>query len=66
MKDSPILFLGMALLALLVTGLFCFLQFIQIIQWSWIWLVSPLWITMGGNSFIVLGIGFYTKYKQKK
>jgi hypothetical protein len=65
MKNSPILFLAMVLMALLVTGLFCFLQFIHIIQWNWKWLISPLWIVMGGNSLILLGIGFYTKYKTK-
>jgi len=32
----------------LLTGLFLFLKLIGFIAWSWCWVLSPLWIPLGG------------------
>ncbi len=30
-----------------LTVIFCVLQFVGVIDWSWYWLISPLWISLG-------------------
>ena len=30
-----------------LTIIFCVLQFTGLIDWSWYWLISPIWITVG-------------------
>lgn len=47
----------------LLTLLFIILKLCNIISWSWIWIVSPLWIVLGINILIILVFFFYTVIK---
>lgn len=47
----------------LLTLLFIILKLCNIISWSWIWIVSPLWIVVGINILIILVFFFYTVIK---
>lgn len=41
----------------LLTLAFVVLKLCGVINWSWWWVLSPIWITVG-LSLIVIGIGF--------
>lgn len=47
----------------LLTLLFIILKLCNIISWSWIWIVSPLWIVLGINILIILVFFIYTVIK---
>ena len=47
----------------LLTLLFVSLKLCNIISWSWIWILSPLWIVFGINILIILVFFFYTVIK---
>ncbi len=42
----------------LLTVLFIGLKLTNYIQWSWIWVVSPLWIWLAILIFVLLMVGF--------
>ncbi len=46
----------------LLTVLFVGLKLADVIDWSWWWILSPLWITAGG-ALVVFGVGFVAWYK---
>jgi hypothetical protein len=47
----------MKLLSILLTVLFIGLKLTNIITWSWIWVISPLWIWISWLLFLILFIG---------
>lgn len=47
----------------LLTLLFVILKLCNIISWSLIWILSPLWIVLGINILIILVFFFYTVIK---
>jgi hypothetical protein len=55
MKDISIRFSG--LLTTLLTVLFIGLKLTNYINWSWLWVLSPLWIPMVLIILLVLLIG---------
>jgi hypothetical protein len=47
----------MKLLSILLTVLFIGLKLTNIITWSWIWVLSPLWIWISWLLFLIFIIG---------
>ena len=41
-------------LAIILTIIFIALQVTNVINWSWIWLISPLWIMIGLDILIFI------------
>lgn len=41
-------------LAIILTIIFIALQVTNVINWSWIWLISPLWIIIGLDILIFI------------
>lgn len=52
MKIEGIGFLG------ILAILFIALKLVGIINWSWIWILSPLWISMVGFIILIIVLGF--------
>lgn len=50
----------------LLTIVFIILKLTHYINWSWIWVLSPLWLPVAFVIFIVILGAFYTKKKVKK
>lgn len=55
-------------LSVLLTVVFVVLKLTAVIAWSWVWVLSPLWITLGLAvlSFGVTLLFFRSKLKQLK
>jgi hypothetical protein len=47
----------MKLLSILLTVLFIGLKLTNNIRWSWIWVLSPLWIWISGLLFLIFMAG---------
>ena len=52
-------------LAIILTIIFIALQVTNVINWSWIWLISPLWIMMIIDIFIFILIILIYIYLKK-
>ena len=50
----------------LLTIVFIILKLTHYINWSWIWVLSPLWLPVAFVILIVILGAFYTKKKVKK
>lgn len=50
----------------LLTIVFIVLKLLGQITWSWLWVLSPLWITAALTVGILLGIGAYFLVQKKK
>lgn len=62
-SSSGIGFVGLLTIAFIV------LKLCGVINWSWWWVLAPLWISFGVVLFIiaiVIVIGFYTNFGSKK
>lgn len=50
-----------------LTLLFVVLKLTHVIDWNWIWILSPLWITAGiGLIFVILLVAVESGIKKKK
>lgn len=49
----------------LLTLIFITLKLCSVIDWSWWWVLSPLWITFGFGVIIRLLLGFFETPEQK-
>jgi hypothetical protein len=56
------------LVYILLTLIFWLLDFLNVINWHWYWIISPLWIPLGfiTLSFIVTLIVLYIYYLMRK
>lgn len=45
-----------------LTLLFVALKLTGYIQWSWVWVLSPLWITLSLGILLIIGIGAVVYY----
>lgn len=45
---------------------FIVLKLVGVINWSWWWVLSPLWISLALTILIVLGLYLYYKWDKKK
>ncbi len=45
----------------LLTLVFITLKLLKVITWSWVWVLSPIWITIG--IFMIIAGGFITAAK---
>lgn len=50
----------------IVTIVFIILRLLGIIDWSWTWVLSPLWIDFMLMSLIITGLTIYFKHENKK
>lgn len=46
--------------------LFILLKLSNIIKWSWLWVLSPLWIAFLVFGIIIIGLVIYCKIKENK
>lgn len=49
-----------------LTVVFVVLKLVGVIDWSWWWVVSPTLINMGLFCIVVIGIGIWAAYDNKK
>jgi len=47
----------------LLTIVFIILKLCGVIGWSWLWVLSPLWISVGLTIVIIIGFVIYYKIK---
>lgn len=50
----------------IVTIIFIILRLLGVIDWSWTWVLSPLWIDFILMSLIIAGLTIYFKHENKK
>lgn len=53
-------------LASVLTIVFVVLKLVGVIDWSWIWVLSPLWIDLILTALVIGGICIYYVYDEKK
>ena len=49
-----------------LTIVFVVLKLVGVIDWSWVWVLSPLWISAILTVLIIVGIVLYGVYEDKK
>ena len=49
-----------------LTLIFVVLKLVKVIDWSWWWVLSPIWIDLGVTLLILVGAAIYITYKEKK
>ena len=52
-------------LSSVLTIIFIVLKLVEVIDWSWWWVVSPILIDMGLVILVVIGLGIYGAYEHK-
>jgi hypothetical protein len=50
-------FVVLFLIAVIVTSVFGGLEDSGFINWRWWWVMSPIWILMGVEAFLIIAIG---------
>lgn len=50
----------------LLTIAFIVLKLCKVIEWSWVWVLSPLWISVGLGTLIFVGVMVYALIKVLK
>ena len=50
----------------LLTIVFIVLKLCKIISWSWVWVLSPLWIVAGITVLVIIGCLIYAVIATKK
>ena len=53
-------------LASVLTIVFVVLKLVGVIDWSWLWVLSPLWIDLILTVLVIVGIAIYVVYEDKK
>lgn len=53
-------------LASVLTVVFVVLKLVGVIDWKWIWVLSPLWIDLILTLLLIVGIAIYMVYDDKK
>ena len=53
-------------LASVLTIVFIVLKLVGVINWSWLWVLSPLWISFILTVLIIIGVAIYVVYDDKK
>ena len=48
-----------------LAGIFAVLKLIGIINWSWVWILSPIWISIGGVAVLLLIWLVFKKVKER-
>ena len=49
-----------------LTLIFVVLKLLKVIDWSWWWVLSPIWIDLGVPLLILAGVAIYITYKEKR
>ena len=49
-----------------LTIVFVVLKLVGVINWSWIWVLSPIWIDIVLVVLIIVGVRLYCSHKEKK
>ena len=50
----------------LLTVIFVVLKLCKVISWSWIWILSPAWISFTLGVIVVAGFIFYDRWQWKR
>lgn len=50
----------------LLTIVFITLKLLKVIEWSWWWVLAPIWIPFIIFIMVVVGVFFYYNHKSKK
>lgn len=53
-------------LASVLTIVFIVLKLVGVINWSWLWVLSPLWIDIILTVLVLGGLFLYLKHEEKK
>ena len=53
-------------LASVLTIVFVVLKLVGVINWSWIWVLAPLWIDLILVVLVVVGVAIYVAHEDKK
>ena len=53
-------------LASVLTVVFVVLKLVGVINWSWIWVLSPLWIDLLLTVLLIVGVAIYYVHEDKK
>lgn len=53
-------------LASVLTIVFIVLKLVGVINWSWLWVLSPLWIDLILTALVIIGVAIYMVYDDKK
>lgn len=48
----------------LLTIVFITLKLLGVISWSWVWVLSPIWINLGLGVIVILGVIIYKVIKE--
>lgn len=48
----------------LLTIVFITLKLLGVISWSWLWVLSPIWINIGLGAIVILGVIIYKAIKK--
>ena len=65
MKDNNYYGGGLGLASVL-TIIFVVLKLLDVIQWSWIWVLAPLWIDFILTQLLLIGLKIYISHDRKK
>ena len=50
----------------MLTIVFVILKLCDVIQWNWLWVLSPLWIDLGLSLIIIIGVAIYQVLQENK
>lgn len=50
----------------LLTVVFIVLKLCGVIKWSWLWVISPVWISLGVTVLFIVGAIVYAAVKKEK
>lgn len=53
-------------LASVLTIVFIVLKLVGVINWSWVWVLAPLWIDLILTVLVIIGFAIYVAYDEKK
>lgn len=66
MKDTKNTSSGGLGLGSVLTIVFVVLKLVGVIDWSWVWVLSPLWISAILTVLVIVGVVLYCVYEDKK